>query len=178
MKEPNRINLDACPDCGKEVSPRAPFCPHCGAPRSAGPMFMRIGRADWGFEWRTEMEILGWPLIHVAVGRKDGKLRVAKGVIAIGQFAFGAFTIAQFGVGAIFGFGQFIFGPVAIAQFAIAIIFGLGQFATGYVAIGQIVFGYYAIGQFALAKYAWMPGHCDPEAKLFFTELWRTIFKK
>lgn len=139
---------------------------------------MRIGRADWGFEWRTEMEIFGWPLVHVAVGRKDGKLRVAKGVIAIGQFALGAITIAQFGAGAIFGFGQFIFSPVAIAQFAIAIIFGLGQFATGYIVIGQIVFGYYALAQLAIAKYSWMPKRFDPEAKLFFTELWRTIFQK
>ena len=26
-----------CPDCGRRVSPRAPSCPHCGAPLKNGP---------------------------------------------------------------------------------------------------------------------------------------------
>ena len=29
--------LVPCPDCGKEVSPRAPTCPQCGAPLQAKP---------------------------------------------------------------------------------------------------------------------------------------------
>ena len=173
MNEAGNVSLELCPDCGGEISPRAPVCPHCGAPRSQSQVFRQMVKPDWGFEWRSEIEVAGWPLIHVAIGRKNGKLMVAKGVIAIGQFAVGAFTIAQFGVGLIFGFGQFLLSPVAIAQFAVAIIFGLGQFATGYIAIGQFALGYYAIGQLALAKYIWTPEHCDPEARAFFLELAR-----
>ena len=175
MSEFNGSHLEICPDCGKEVSSRAPFCPHCGAPRQQAPAFSRMMKPDWGFEWRSQIEIAGWPLIHIAFGRKDGKLRVAKGIIAIGQFAFGVFTLAQFGIGLVFGFGQFILSPIAIAQIAVALIFGLGQFATGYVAIGQFALGYYAIGQLAIAKYIWTADHCDPQARAFFLELARWI---
>ena len=163
--------LGNCADCGKELSSRAPFCPNCGAPQSESKAYKRLTKPDWGFEWRSQAEIVGFPLIHVAIGRKDGKLRVAKGIIAIGQFAFGLITVAQFGVGLLFGFGQFIFGFTAIAQFAIAIYFGLGQFATGYIAIGQFALGFYALGQIAIGKYIWKPGYFDPEAKKFFIEL-------
>ncbi len=171
----SREKLDTCSDCGERVSARAPFCPHCGAPHNKASTYQRSVKPDWGFEWRSQAEIMGYPLVHVAVGRKDGKLRVAKGIIAIGQFAFGLITFAQFGVGLLFGFGQFIFGFTAIAQFAIAIYFGLGQFATGYIAIGQLAFGYYALGQVALGKFIWKPEYCDPEAKRFFMDLARSI---
>ena len=61
----------------------------------------------------------GYPLVHIAFGKDSrGKWRVAKGVIAIGQFALGLITVAQFGVGLLFGFGQFLFGGVVLAQFA------------------------------------------------------------
>ena len=106
-------NLDICPDCGAQVSRRAVACPKCGAPLKETTVV--YGKPDWGYEWRTDAELLGLPIIHVAFGRKNGKLRVAKGIVAIGQFAFGMITIAQFGVGLLFGLGQFIFGFTAIA---------------------------------------------------------------
>jgi hypothetical protein len=127
-------------------------------------------------DWKTQMRFLGLPLVHVAFGRDSrGKLRVAKGFIAIGQFALGFVTIAQFGVGALFGFGQFMLGLATVAQFAGGVIFGLGQFATGYVAIGQIVLGYYGLCQLGWAEFMWSPKHKDPEAVSFFHELLRSI---
>jgi zinc-ribbon domain len=167
-------DLTSCSDCGHQISSRAPTCPNCGAP---GPAHNKItyGKPDWGFEWRTEAEIAGWPLVHIAFGRKNGKLRIARGWIAIGQFGLGLITVAQFGVGLLFGFGQFIFGLTAVAQFALAICFGLGQFATGYIAIGQFVISYYGLAQLGLAKHLWSTGHRDPEAVRFFTELARSI---
>ena len=122
----------ACRECRKEVSTDAQACPHCGAPRPF--------QADWqgtGFEWKSRAVYFGYPLVHVAFGRDaGGKRRVAKGVIAIGQYAIGAITVAQFGIGFLFAFGQFVLAPVAVAQFAGTLLFGVGQFATGYVAIG------------------------------------------
>jgi len=110
--------------------------------------------------------------MHIAFGRDaQGKLRIAKGIIAIGQFAVGVITIAQFGVGILFGFGQFIFGLTAVAQFAVAVIFGLGQFATGYIAIGQFALAYYALAQVGFAKYLWSTGRKDVEAVDFFYQL-------
>ena len=127
---------------------------------------------SWGFEWRTRAQIYGWPLVHVAVGRaENGRMRVAKGVVAIGQFAVGLVTFAQFGVGVLFGFGQFMLGLTAIAQFAGTLIGGLGQFVTGYVAIGQMFIAWYGLGQMGLAPHAWMMGHADPAAVTYFCEL-------
>jgi len=167
--------LVQCPDCGREISPRAPACPHCGAPRPETAAYRRMAKPDWGFEYRTEAEIFSIPLVHVAVGRKDGRLRVAKGVIAVGQFGIGLITVAQFGIGILFGFGQFLIGLTAVAQFAAAVLFGVGQFATGYVVVGQFAIGTYALGQAAFAKYAWTAGRRDAEAVELFRLIARTI---
>ena len=118
------------------------------------------------------MTFYGYPLVHIAFGRDaHGKLRVARGVIAIGQFAIGLITIAQFGIGLLFGFGQFILGLTALAQFAVAALFGLGQIATGYIAVGQVVLAYYGLAQAGFAKYIWSSARKDPEAAEFFRQL-------
>lgn len=31
-------DLISCPDCSKEISPRATSCPHCGAPNDSAPL--------------------------------------------------------------------------------------------------------------------------------------------
>ena len=145
--------LTACRSCRKEVSVEAVACPHCGAPYPA-----RETWRGWGYEWKSKQTLLGLPLVHVAFGRdENGRFRVAKGIVAIGQFGIGAITIAQFGVGALFGFGQLVVAPlsigqiaiglVAIGQFGIGLLFGLGQIATGGIAIGQLPFGNWLRGQ-------------------------------
>jgi len=161
------MSLSPCRECKNNVSDEAKTCPVCGAPFPA--------RAEWkgsGFEWKSEKTIYGYPLVHIAFGRNaKGKLRVAKGIIAIGQFAIGAITFAQFGIGVIFGFGQCIFGLTAIAQMAVALLFGCGQLSTGYVAIGQVVVANYGLAQVGLAKYIWSSARQDPEAAEFFLRL-------
>jgi hypothetical protein len=125
-----------------------------------------------GFEWRTEAELWGYPLVCVAVGRSDrGGMRVAKGWIAVGQFAVGAVAFAQLGAGLVFGLGQFLAAPVVVAQVALGLIFGLGQLATGYVAVGQVAFGYYALCQAGLGWHVWRQGYQDPQAVEFFARL-------
>jgi hypothetical protein len=112
-----------------------------------------------GFEWRSGLEFYGYPLLCVAVGRdENGRMRVAKGWIAVGQFAIGLITFAQVGIGLLFGFGQCIFGITAVAQAAITVLFGVGQIVTGYVAIGQLAVGYYVIAQVRLDARARRPG--------------------
>jgi len=111
----------------------------------------------WGYEWKTKASIFGFPLIHIAIGRdrKTGRFFVAKGVVAIGQFAVGIISFAQFSLGALIGFGQFSVGIIAIAQFALGILFGVGQFATGVTAIGQFAFGKYVLAQIGYGEYVW-----------------------
>ena len=159
--------LSACRSCCKEVSTQAQACPHCGAPFPA-----RKAWTGWGYEWKSKQSIGGWPLVHVAVGRDaNGKMRVAKGVVAIGQFGIGAITIAQFGVGAIFGFGQFVVAPIAIGQLALALLFGLGQFATGYIAIGQFAIGVWIRAMAGFGIHPWTIAQRAPEAVEFFRRL-------
>jgi hypothetical protein len=159
--------LPQCRECGNPVSEQARICPKCGSPCPAVN--------EWkgtGFEWKSQKTLYGWPLVHIAFGRNaKGRLHVAKGVIAIGQFAVGIVTVAQFGVGILFGFGQFIFGLTALAQIAVALMFGIGQIATGVAAVGQLVIAWYGLGQVGLAKHLWSMNIADPEAAKFFIEL-------
>lgn len=142
--------LKACRSCRREVSTEAFSCPHCGAPFPA--------RHQWqgrGYEWKSKTRVLGVPLVHVAFGRdRNGKLRVAKGIIAIGQFGIGVITIAQFGVAAVFGIGQLMLAPLALGQFAIGLA-AFGQFGLGlFYGAGQIATGILgAWGQFKLGPW-------------------------
>lgn len=167
--------LAKCRECNQHVSTEALACPRCGAPHPV--------RREWkgsGYEWKSEMEVWGYPLIHVAFGRDENRRRrVAKGVIAIGQFGIGLITFAQVGVGILFGFGQVLFGLTAVAQVAITALFGVGQLATGYVAIGQLALGVYALAQLGFAEHLWTPEVRDPAAVEYFNRLWdqvRSIF--
>lgn len=132
--------LASCRACCREVSRDALACPHCGAPHPA-----RQTWRGWGYEWKSPRTLFGLPVVHIAFGRdENGKMRVAKGIIAIGQFGLGAITIAQFGAAAVLGIGQFVVAPIAIGQFAlglaaagqfgIGLLWGAGQMATGLLA--------------------------------------------
>ena len=104
-----------CRDCRHEVSELAMACPHCGAPFPA-----REKWDGWGFEYKSPTEILGLPLIHISFKyRPNRRPVVAKGVIAIGQFACGIFTLSQFGIGVV-SVSQFTLAGFALAQFALA----------------------------------------------------------
>jgi len=107
--------MKSCRECGHRVSEQAFACPNCGAPYPA------LEKWDgYGFEYRSKTEVLGLPLIHIAFKYRPNRTPVvAKGVIAIGQFAVGAFTLAQFGIG-LFGLCQFAIAGYALAQFALA----------------------------------------------------------
>jgi hypothetical protein len=163
--------LTPCRECLAEVSDQARACPHCGAPQPANPTW-----SGTGYEWKSSRTYGGYPLVHIAFGRDSrGKWRVAKGIIAIGQFALGLVTVAQFGVGLLFGFGQFLIGSAVLAQFAGGLLVGVGQIATGYVAIGQVILAYYGLGQIGLAKFLWSTSRKDPEAVQFFLSWWNYL---
>lgn len=170
--------LIGCPECGAAISDNALACPQCGYPIKPIADATHLPHPYWrGFEWKSEWEILGWPLVHVAVGRdkRTGKLLVAKGIIAVGQFGIGLITIAQFGIGILFAFGQFTGGLLAVGQLALGIYFGLGQFATGATAIGQFAFGEYVLAQVGYGKYVWSTKVKDPQAIEYFRNLWDSV---
>ncbi len=165
-----------CPECGARISDKAIACPKCGNPMKPMADLTLVARR-FGFEWKSKAEIFGWPLIHIAIGRnkETGRLMMAKGIIAIGQFGIGVITIAQFGIGVLFGLGQFVFGILAVGQFALGIYFGLGQFATGITAIGQFGFGRYVRSSIGYGKYVWSNRIKDPQAIEYFRSLWQSV---
>jgi hypothetical protein len=107
--------MKPCRECHREVSEQALACPGCGAPHPA--------REKWdgyGFEYRSKLAIAGLPLLHVSFKYRPNRFPVvARGWIAIGQFAVGVVTLSQFGVG-IVSVSQFTVAGFALAQFAIA----------------------------------------------------------
>jgi hypothetical protein len=97
--------LAACRDCKYEISRTAVACPHCGAPYPA-----KVSWNGWGFEYKSDLTLLGLPLVHISFKYRANRTPVvANGWLAIGQFSCGIVNISQFGV-----------GPVALSQFALA----------------------------------------------------------
>ena len=117
---------------GNAVSPAAVACPHCGAPYPSRPTWNGSG-----YEYKSAATLFGLPLVHVAFGRdKNRRLRVATGIIAIGQFGRGIVTIAQCGFGVVF-IGQLGCGLLAAGQIVLAAA-ALGQIPLAVAAIGQV----------------------------------------
>lgn len=127
------------------------------------------------YEWKSKTEVLGIPFIHIAIGRnrETGKFLVAKGIIAIGQFAIGIIAIGQFAVGLLFGLAQLALGVFVVAQIAIGYEFALGQFAVGMTAIGQFAIGKYVLCQTGYGQYVWSFIERNTEALEYFKHLIR-----
>jgi len=148
-------------------------------PNGLARVLARSGRIRIGREYRSQMEVLGLPLVHIATGinLETGRVRVAKGVIAIGNIAFGLLAFGGIAVG-ILPLGGLAFGPVALGGLAVGVfsfggcavglLFAVGGAAIGYVAIGGGAVGYYALGAGAAGVHVIDQHHCDPMAQDFF----------
>ena len=107
--------MKPCRECRRDISEQAIFCPQCGAPYPTKEKW-----DGWGFEYKSKLVISGLPLVHISFKYRPNRMPVpAKGVIAIGQFAYGIVVISQFGLGVI-SVSQFTIAGFALAQFAIA----------------------------------------------------------
>ena len=127
--------MKPCRSCQHAINEEALTCPHCGAPYPAKEKW-----DGWGFEYKSQAAFGNLPLVHIAFKYKSNRCPVvAKGVIAIGQFAVGFFTISQFGV-----------GVISISQMTVA-AFALAQFAIAYSLIAQMgLFVHEGHGQFVM----------------------------
>ena len=107
--------MKPCPECQHEIPEQAKACPKCGA---------RVATTEksdgWGYEYKSKATFFGLPWLHISFKyRPTGRPVPAKGVIAIGQFACGAFTLSQFGIGLV-SISQFTIAGYALAQVAVA----------------------------------------------------------
>ena len=127
--------MKPCRECKHEVSEQAFACPNCGAPYPAKEKW-----DGWGYEYKSKFEIAGLPLLHIAFKYRANRTPVvARGIIAIGQFATGVVCIGQFGIG-LFSVSQFTLAGFAITQIgaAYSLIAQIGLYVDqGY---GQLVY--------------------------------------
>ena len=127
---------DLCRNCGHELPPRYGVCPQCGVRQNV----------PQGYEWKSKGTWMGEPLVHIAFGSDaDGRVRTARGMIAIGQRASGAIAIGIVAVGGISS-GVISCGLVSVGVVAVALgaAFGVNAFAP--LAIGVLGVGYAAGG--------------------------------
>ncbi len=138
-----------------------------------------------GGEYKSSFKIFGLPLIHVATGfnPETGGLRVARGIIAIGNVAIGFLALGGVALGVI-TFGGLALGIAAIGGFAIAAYAAVGGVAiggyaalgglavAGYLAVGGLAVSWnYAIGGFAIGPHPYGSNIQDPEALEFLKRL-------
>ncbi len=114
--------------------------------------------------------MFGFPLVCVSFGRDEkGNTRVAKGIVAVGQFAIGAIAVAQVGIGFLFSFGQAVFGLVTLGQLAVGFL-AVGQVAVGYLALGLAGLGVYVMAEIGHGTFLWSNERQDMEVlSIFYT---------
>ena len=95
-----------------------------------------------GYEYRSESELFGLPLIHITRGIDPytGRRRVSRGIVAIGEVAIGVIAV-----------GGFALGGIAIGGMGLGLI-AIGGLALGVIALGAVSFGlFFAMGTVALS---------------------------
>jgi hypothetical protein len=119
--------------------------------------------ATLNYQYESRQRFLGWPLLSINLGfdSSTGKMRQAKGFIAIGTRATGILSFGFFISRGIVAIGGIAFGLGTVSLFSIAIIsvtvFGLdfvsvSFFAVGYLAVGVLALGYKSVGIPAIGK--------------------------
>lgn len=117
----------------------------------------------WSFEYKSERQVLGMPLVHVNIGlgrRAHGFFSVglissgifSAGLLSAGVFSFGLLSIGLITLG-VLALGGGAFGSVALGLLAFGGV-AIGLISYGGVAVGLFGCGGCSIGLFAVGGYA------------------------
>jgi len=142
-----------CRNCGYSLVglTESSKCPECGLPivevLERGPVVYN------GRRYKSEVQLFGLPLVHVALGPSDdGPVGKARGIIAIGDQAIGWVAIGALARGWL-AIGGFAIGAVAIGGAGVGLIAvgggAVGGIALGGGAVGAVAFGGGAAGGIA-----------------------------
>lgn len=157
--------LTDCAECGGKISEKAVLCPHCGAP---------TGRGMFAYEYRSRATLFGLPLVHIVLGLGinplTGRIRVAKGIFAMGNIATGVVAVGGLALGAV-SMGGLAIGLAAMGGCALGALLAVGGMAVGLVAMGGAALGYYALGGAAWGAHPLGGNAQDAEAVEFFKRL-------
>ena len=138
------MSLIPCPECGNEISDKAVMCPMCGYSSRGGT------GSFYCFEYVSKRKLFGLPLVHVVLGPPldpaTGRLRIAKGIIAMGGIAMGWLAIGGVALGLVSLGGVGLGLLAALGGVGVSLGFAAGGLAIGFVAIGGCAVGYYAFG--------------------------------
>lgn len=158
------MSLIECPECNNQISEKAPICPHCG---------YTTGRFLGGYEYRSQTELFGLPLVHIVLGfgihPLTGKIRIAKGIIAIGHIAVGVIAMGGVSLGAL-SLGGLAIGLISLGGLSLGLLLAVGGMAVGLIAIGGGAVGYYALGGGAFGPHPLGGNQQDPNAVEFFKQ--------
>jgi hypothetical protein len=102
----------------------------------------RDDRARGDYEYRSRRTLWGWPLVHIASGRDaDGRgVRMARGIVAIGDVAVGVVALGGVSLGLVAAGGLGV-GVVSLGGLAVGLLVALGGLAVGAVAAGGASMG-------------------------------------
>lgn len=111
----------------------------------------------WHYEYKSAASVGGLPLVHIHVGRCQGRFGLrqcrAKGIIAVGNIATGVVAVGGFAAG-VLAVGGLCAGLFALGGLVLALHLAVGGVAVGTVAIGGVAIGYLALGGCAVGAFA------------------------
>jgi len=144
-----------CPDCGGSNPAWETRCRSCGRDLVDVPAGPLRTAGMMGYEYVSRSEVMGFPLLHIVRGLdpETGRVRVARGIIAIGNIAIGVFALGGVSMG-IFSIGGVTLGLIALGGFAGGVV-ALGGMAIGALAAagGMALSLGLAVGGLALGRY-------------------------